>query len=201
MKKIIVIFSICLLFAGGINAQDIKLPAPQTTGGMPLMEALSKRQTTRTFSNRDVDRQTLSNLLWSANGFNRPDRRTAPTARDRQELELYVALSTGLYWYDAKAHTLVQKSKKDIRALTGQQDFVGVAPVNIVIVGDTKKQDVEKYYYLDCGYVSQNIYLFCASAGLITVARGLFDAPALSKALELPRTHAIVLTQTVGYSK
>jgi SagB-type dehydrogenase family enzyme len=200
MKKIIFI-SICLFLIGktNVNAQDIKLPAPKTTGGMPLMEALSKRQTSSSFSARELDKQTLSNLLWAANGFNRADKRTAPTAANRQELELYVTLSSGLYLYDAKANNLIQKSKTDIRSLTGMQDFVSIAPVNILITADTEKQNRKDYRDMDTGYVSQNIYLFCASAGLSTVARAMFDAQALGKAMKLNDKQIVVLTQTVGY--
>jgi nitroreductase len=201
MKNRILIFSICLFCITNLNAQDIKLPAPEITGGMPLMEALSKRQTSRDFSPKELDKQTLSNLLWAANGFNREDKRTAPTASDRQELDLYVAMSSGLYFYDAKTNRLIQKSKDDIRALTGMQDFVATAPVNLLIVADTEKQTKKDRNYMNSGYISQNIYLFCTSEGLSTVARAMFDGPALGKALNLPAKQIVILTQTVGYPK
>ena len=199
MKRYITLSLICLLFSSGMLAQDINLPAPQTEGGLPLMQALSKRQTIRAFAAKELDTQTLSNLLWAANGFNRSDKRTAPTAMNRQELEIYVVLSTGAYWHDAKNNVLVQKSTEDLRALTGRQDFVATTPVNIVIVADTEKQAAKEYQYIDAGYISQNIYLFCASEGLATVVRGYVDRDALAKAMGLPDKQTIIVAQTVGF--
>lgn len=199
MKRFIILSFTCLLFSSGIFAQDIHLPAPQIENGLPLMQALSKRQTLRAFSSKELDTQVLSNLLWAANGFNRSNKRTAPTARDRQEIEIYVTLSSGAYWHDAKNNILVQKSSEDLRALTGSQDFVAAAPLNIVIIADTEKQNSKEWCYIDAGYVSQNIYLFCASEGLATVVRGMVNREALSKALNLPDNLMIVVAQTVGY--
>ena len=199
MKRFIILSIIGLLFSAEIYAQDINLPAPQTEGGLPLMQALSQRKTIRAFSTKELDLQVLSNLLWAANGFNRSDKRTAPTARNAQELEIYVSLPNGWYWHDAKNNVLVQKGTEDIRALTGPQDFVAGAPINIVIIADTGKQASKDYQYLDAGYISQNIYLFCASEGLATVARGMVNREELSKAMNLPDHQVIVLAHTVGY--
>jgi len=199
MKKRIILSAICLLFSLEVAAQDIQLPAPQIEGGLPLMQALSQRQTIRAFSSKELDIQTLSNLLWAANGFNRSDKRTAPTARNLQELEVYLVLSSGWYWYDAKNNTLVQKGAEDIRALTGSQEFVATAPVNIVIVADVEKQPAKEYQYIDAGYISQNIYLFCASEGLGTVVRGLVNREALAKAMGLSEKQVVVVAQTVGF--
>ncbi len=201
MKKCIFLVSICLLLSAETFAQDIKLPAPNTNGGLPLMQALSKRQTSRSFDTKELDKQALSNLLWAANGFNRSNKRTAPTASNKQELEVYVALPSGCYWYDAKNNTLVQKVKEDIRAVTGKNDFVGTAPVNIVIIADTEKQANKEYQYIDAGYISQNIYLFCASEGLSTVVRAMVDREALAKAMKLTDKQVVVVAQTVGYPK
>lgn len=199
MKRFILLSFICLLFSAEIVAQDIKLPAPQIDGGLPLMQALSKRQTSRAFSSKELDPQTLSNLLWAANGFNRSDKRTAPTASNRQELEIYVTMSSGWYWYDAKNNVLVQKGTTNLRTHTGRQDFVAVAPLNIVIIADTEKQSKENYQWIDAGYISQNIYLFCASEGLATVVRAMVDREDLSKAMNLTDKQVIVVAQTVGY--
>jgi SagB-type dehydrogenase family enzyme len=199
MKRYIILSFTCLLFSLRIFAQDINLPAPQTEGGLPLMQALSERKTSRSFSSKELDIQTLSNLLWAANGFNRSDKRTAPTAMNRQEIEIYLTLPSGAYWYDAKNNVLVQKSTEDLRALTGRQDFVATAPLNIVIVADTEKQTGKESQYIDAGYVSQNIYLFCASEGLATVVRGLVDREALAKALNLSDKQVVIVAQTVGY--
>jgi nitroreductase len=186
------------LFVNNLSAQDIVLPEPVKTGGMPLMEALSKRSTCREFSAEDIDHQTLSNLLWAAWGYNRPDKRTAPSARNKQELDLYVTLRSGAYRYDALANKLIQVTKEDVRKEMGKQDFVGEAPVNIIFVEDKTK---EGSAVVNSGFISQNIYLFCASADLGTVVRGFFDAEAVSKALRLNETQVPVLTQTVGKKK
>ncbi len=165
------------------------------------MQALSKRQTSRVFSAKELDKQTLSNLLWAANGFNRSDKRTAPTASNRQELEIYVVMASGCYWYDAKNNLLEQKVKGDIRKLTGKQDFPATAPLNIITVADAEKQPKDSYWYIDAGFISQNVYLFCASEGLGTVVRAMFDSPSLHKAMKLSDNQHIVITQTVGYPK
>lgn len=182
------------------TAQDITLPQPNKTGGKPLMEALSERQTSRNFIDKDLDEQTLSDLLWAAYGFNRADKRTAPSANDKQEFILYAVLKSGVYVYDAKANSLILKVKGDFRAKTGKQDFVAVAPLNIVFVVDATKSNPE-YAATDAGYISQNIYLYCASAGLGTVVRGWFDKEEVKAALQLSETEVPTLTQTVGYKK
>ncbi len=185
----------CSLFA-----QDIKLPDPQKTGGMPLMDAISLRQSTREFSDKELSQQTLSNLLWVAYGFNREDKRVVPSASNKQSFEVYVALESGIYLYDAKINQLILKVKGDHRANTGKQDFVATAPVNLIFVSDLEKTDRETSR-VDCGFISQNVYLYCASEGLATVVRGYFDGNELRQLLNLPEKYDVVLTQTVGYKK
>jgi nitroreductase len=196
MKKIVLLAGLFVTLS--VTAQDIILPKPVKTGGMPLMEALSKRSSSREFSTADLDNQTLSNLLWAAWGFNRESKRTAPSASDKQELSLYVVLKSGAYLYDAKANKLVQKAKGDLRAKTGKQDFVATAPVNIVFVEDKGKQGMGA---VDSGFISQNIYLYCASEGLATVVRAWFDAGVVKEALKLEEHLQPILTQTVGKRK
>ena len=194
-KYFFTLVSALLVF--NLSAQDIVLPKPVITGGMPLMEALSKRSTHRDFSTAEIDNQTLSNLLWAAWGFNREDKRTAPSGNNKQEIDLYVVLKSGAYLYDAHVNKLIQIHSEDVRTLVGKQDFVWTAPVNIVMVADKTKGDGGA----TAAYISQNIYLFCASEGLGTVARGWFDADDIRKALKLKDTQAPVLTQTVGKKK
>ncbi len=189
-------FMSCTLFG-----QDITLPAPDKTGGKPLMQALSERQSIRSFKDKDLSDQQLSNLLWAANGFNREDKRTVPTANNRQELELYVVLKNGIYFYDAKNHMLVFVKEGDYRKNTGVQDYVGSASLNVVFVSDSDKASSEHYAYTSCGYVSQNIYLYCASEGLATVVRGMFDKEKLAGLLQLPPNRQVLLTQSVGFEK
>lgn len=188
--------------------KPIELPKPQMEGGKPLMQALKERKTSREFSSKKLPMLVLSNMLWAANGINRPDgKRTAPTARNKQEIDVYVALEEGLYLYDAKANTLVPVLAEDVRAATGKQPFVKDAPVNLVFVADFSKMsnapDEQKQFYAatDTGYVSQNVYLFCASEGLATVVRGSVDKPACQAAMKLRADQKIILAQTVGFPK
>lgn len=209
MKHITLLFTLIMAlstFASG-QSTDIQLPEPQTEGGMPLMEALSKRHSSRSYKQDDLDLQTLSNLLWAANGFNRRDeqKRTAPTSRNRQEMEVYVAMKSGLYYYDAWENKLNLKIAEDIRAATGLQDFPAVAPVNLIFVANMEKAEdpaSERQHYsshINTGYIAQNVYLFCASEGLATVSRAWLDKDVLSEAMQLDSLKKIILCQTVGY--
>ena len=198
--------------ASAIYAQEtapIKLLTPQMQGGKPLMQALSDRKSQRAFSPKDLPLQVLSDMLWAANGINRPesDHRTAPSAMNMQEIDIYVAKADGLYLYDAKENILKQILKEDIRAVTGKQIFVKDAPVNLIFVADSFKMGkisgdgIDFYAATDTGFISENVYLFCASEGLATVVRGLVDKPALAKAMKLRPDQKIILAQTVGYPK
>jgi len=190
------------------NAAAIRLPPPEIAGGMPLMQALKARHSTREFAAKALPPQVLSNLLWAANGVNRPDsgKRTAPSARDWREIDVYVATADAAYRYDPPTHTLTRVAAGDLRALTGMQDFVATAPVNLVYVADLDRISEEdaterraRFIAADAGFIAQNVYLFCASAGLATVVRGLFDPVALGKALRLGSQQRIILAQSVGY--
>ncbi|MEA5128284.1 MAG: SagB/ThcOx family dehydrogenase [Proteiniphilum sp.] len=182
-----------------ISAQDIKLPAPDRTGGKPLMQALNERQSIRSYQDRELTPQQLSDLLWAANGFNRDDKRTAPTANNRQELELYVTTMSGVYFYDARNHLLKEVKKGDHRAQAGSQDFVAQAALNLIFVSDMEKASSKEYAYTNCGFVAQNVYLYCASEGLGAVVRGSFDKDKLRELLKLPSNQEVLLTQSVGY--
>lgn len=184
-----------------------KLPDPVTKGGMPLMEALAKRQSVRSFSEKELPQQVLSNLLWAAWGVNRPatGQRTAPSAHNRQPIDLYVITAKGAYLYEAKSHGLTQVAEGDLRKLAGRQDFVYTAPVNLVFVEDTARSGNDPqaavWSGVTAGAISQNIYLFCASEGLATVVRGWVDHEPLAKALQLKPTQRVILAQTVGYPR
>jgi len=205
-----VVLAACFAFPVFGEAQKMmQLPAPQMDGGMPLMKALKLRCTTREFSAEALAPQELSNLLWAACGINRPEKglRTAPTAMNKQEIDVYVALPEGLYLYDAKANALNLILAQDLREATGKQPFVKDAPVNLVFVanyarmGEGPKEVQDFYSAMDTGYISQNVYLYCASAGLVTVARGWVDKEALAKAMALGTDQKIMLAQTVGHPK
>jgi SagB-type dehydrogenase family enzyme len=194
---------------GFAQNNEIQLPDPITTGGMPLMDVLKTRKSSREYSEQKIDNQTLSNLLWAAFGYSRLDekKRTAPTARNKQEFEIYCAMEDGLFLWNPERNVLTLILKDDIRATTGGQDFVAKAPLNLIFVCNNDKLDSplddrqRKYVYVDTGYISENVYLYCASAGLATVVRGHFDDAALTKAMQLPDNQWIVITQTVGYPK
>lgn len=188
-----------------LPAQD--LPRPATTGGKPLMEALSQRKSIRSFSEKDLPQQVLSNLLWAAWGVNRPasGQRTAPSAHNRQPIDLYVITARGAFLYDAKAHALARAAEGDLRKLAGRQDFVYTAPVNLIYVEDTARSggDPQSAVWsgVTAGAIAQNVYLYCASEGLGTVVRGWVDHEPLAKALGLKPTQRVILAQTVGYPK
>ena len=198
--------------AGGVLAQEAdmtRLPAPQTEGGMPLMQALKQRHSTRELSARALPPQVLSDLLWAASGVNRPGtgQRTAPTARDWREIDVYVAMADGTYRFEPDAHALRRVLPQDVRALTGIQDFVAQAPVNLVYVadldrmGDTTAEHRLLYSATDTGFIAQNVYLYCASAGLATVVRGSIDREALGVVLGLRPGQRVILAQSIGYPR
>ncbi len=210
LKKAFVVVVISLFcFSLGIAAEIIKLPAPQLDGGKTLMQALKERKSERSFDVKKLPANILSNMLWAACGINRPAaaKRTAPSAMNKQSIDIYVALPEGLYLYEAKTHALKPVVIQDIRALTGKQSFVAKAPVTLIYVADYKKMgnmsNDEKNFYAatDTGFISENVYLFCASEGLGTVVRGSIDKEALAKAMKLGDHQKIVLAQTVGYVK
>jgi SagB-type dehydrogenase family enzyme len=200
-----ILFSLGLGFAEDLRPID--LPKPNTEGGMPLMEALKERETQREFSTRDLPAQVMSDMLWAAFGINRPEsgKRTAPSAMNLQEIDVYVALKQGLFLYDPEGHTLVPVLDRDIRAETGFQDFVADAPLNLIFVADYAKMsrgsqaDKDFYSATDTGFISQNVYLFCASEGLATVVRGWVDKESLAKTMGLRADQKVILAQTVGY--
>lgn len=207
MRKLVLIFVAFLSL--GLLAQELKsiaLPEPQKSGGKPLMQVLTERKTSRDFAAEKLSPQLLSNLLWAAFGVNRPDgHRTAPSAMNWQEIQVYVVLSDGAYVYDAKANRLDPVIAGDLRAATGTQPFAGTAPLNLVYVADTSKirqgADSDMYVAADAGFIAQNVYLFCASENLATVVRGSVDRAALAKAMKLRPEQKIILAQTVGYPK
>jgi nitroreductase len=207
MKRSLSILVVAIM-VGNLLAQSVDLPAPQKSGGMPLMDALAKRSTARAFDSKALSPQQLSSLLWAAFGINRPDgKRTAPSARDFQETDIYVLMKQGAYVYSARSNKLDLVVAEDIRALGGTQAFVKDAPATLVFVADLSKmgngsnEDKKNTANIDVGYISQNVYLFCASEGLVTGARGMVDRTALGPRLKLRPDQMIILAQSVGYPK
>jgi nitroreductase len=207
MKRSLYLLAATFL-AGSLLAQDMKLPAPQKSGGMPLMEALAKRSTARAFDSRDLSNEQLSSLLWASFGINRPDgKRTAPSANNKQATDIYVLLKQGAYVYDASSNKLALVSADDIRVLGGTQPFATNAPVILIFVADLSKmgngsdEAKKNTANVNVGYVSQNAYLYCASEGLVTGARGSVDRAALAPKLKLRPEQLIVLAQSVGFPR
>ncbi len=203
--------ALAFILAGAVfaSAQDIvRLPTPKMEGGMPLMQALKERRSVREFSEEKLPVRTLSNLLWAAWGINRPDgHRTAPSARNMQEMDVYVAMSDGLFLYEPKDHRLQKILAEDIRASTGNNPYVKDAAVNLVYVADlaranmTDQAAIEFYTGADTAFLAQNVYLFCASEKLGVVVRGSIDRPALAKLMKLRPDQKITLAQSVGFPK
>jgi nitroreductase len=222
MKNILILLVIGFLFsflganfAQAQEAEVIKLPEPQTDGGMPLMQALKLRQSTRGNFGPDtkLPMQLISNLLWAANGVNRPDgKRTAPSAIDWRNIDIYVTTADGLFLYDADQHSLKVLHRKDVRAVAGLQDFVKTAPLNLIYVADLSKAkgfggkgeimpEAETWSFAGVGAIFQNVYLFCASEGLACIVRAMVDKDAIVKELKLRPDQKVLLAQTVAYFK
>ena len=210
MKKrsVTIIFGI-LISLGICSAQVIEtviLPAVEKTGGMSLMEALQNRQSQRTYSSKELSQQQMSNLLWAAYGINRPNGyRTVPSARTAHEFDIYIIKSDGWYVYDAAEHAMLKMGNEDFREYAGTQDFVKTAPVNLVFVADLDlmasfNEEMQIFYSAaDAGYISQNVYLWCASEGLATIVRGQIDKAKAKEVLKLRPNQHVILAQTVGY--
>jgi len=207
--KTVLTFTLLLLPLIIYSQVNIKLPLPQKEIGKPLMETLNLRQSTREFKADPLSLQDLSNLLWSGWGINRSEtgKRTAPSSRNIQDIEVYVFLQSGVYLYEAKENTLVQLLNEDCRKLTGTQDFVASAPLNLVFISDQTKlsnySDDDKLITAgaDAAFIAQNVYLYCASQNLGTVVRASINKNALIEKLNLRPGQRIILAQTIGYKK
>jgi nitroreductase len=185
----------------------IELPEPAMEGGMPLMEALSRRQSQRSFDDREIADDLLASLLWAGFGINRPEagERTAPSWRGGKETDIYLARADGVWIYDAENNSLVRHMEDDLREMTGRQPFAGEAPLVLIYVADRARmpeapeEQLHLYAHVDAAFVSQNVYLLAASEGLATVVLGNVDKEALAEALGLGEDQILTFTQPVGY--
>lgn len=198
MKKYL-LFLLALSLLKPLTAQDIKLTEPVKTGGKPLMEVLNIRKSERSYINKDIPVNVLSDLLWAANGYNRESKRTVPTSQNKQEIDVYVMFKDGIYLYEAKENILKLKQKGDFRNQLGKQEYVKDASINLIYVANLEKASNREAAYTDTGFISQNVYLYAASAGLGTVARGAINRQGLHEAMHLSPNQEITLTQTVGF--
>lgn len=189
--------------------QSTRLPPPRIEGGMPLMSAIAKRRSVRTYDQRPLPNDVLSNLLWAAFGVNRREagERTAPSWRGSKEIDIYVATPEAVWMYDPAAHALRHVMKVDIRAATGRQPFPATAPVVLIYVADRARMaeapEQEQYVYAhaDAAFIAQNVYLFAASEGLGTVVLGNVEKAELAKTMKLRSNQILTFTQPLGYPR
>lgn len=210
MRKVSFILTV-LLFITAMHAQELKkiqLNNPDKNRGSSVMKALSDRRSDRAYADKALSLQDLSDLLWAANGINRPDgKRTAPSALNKQDIDIYVIMKEGAYLYDAKSNSLQPIAKGDHRgAVAGGQDFVKTAPVSLVLVSDLSRfgkitDHVKLMAAVDAGCVSQNINIFCSAVGLATVPRASMDMNALKQILKLTENQLPLMNNPVGYFK
>ena len=203
MKKIILVAALAAASLG--MAETVKLPPPDKDSGVSVVQALKARHSERAFSQKDIPAETLSGLLWAANGFNRPDKRTNATALNLQTITVYAIMKSGAYRYDAKANTLVKVCDKDLRpAIAAQQAYAAAAPVSLLITADVSgpvyKDKRSTLTHYDAGIVSGNIYLYCAANSLVTVCRASMDRAVLKKELKLKDNIILHLNHPVGYT-
>jgi SagB-type dehydrogenase family enzyme len=211
MKSIKYIYVVIfLLVFNQIFAQEIiKLSEPNKMGGKPLMEALNDRSSSRDFVDSDLNEQQISNLLWAANGVNREDKgkRTAPSSHNNQDIDIYISTSKGLFLYKPEEHGLLQLSELDMRKIAGSQDFVKKASVNLIYVSNFEKlgKSTDEIKVITaaahCGFIGQNVYLYCASEGLISVFRAWINKEKIAEALKLSKNQHVMYCQSVGHSK
>lgn len=207
--KLGLLFIAMLMVNQSIAQELVKLPEPNKTGGKPLMQTLNERQSSRDFIDKELSMQQISDLLWAAYGINRHEtgKHTIPTSRNIQDMEVYITTKDGAFLYLPKEHAIQKIISTDIREKTGKQDFVKVAAVNLIYVSDFSKagngaDEVKTMTAAThCGFIGQNVYLYCASEGLISVFRAYIDNTEIAKALNLPDNKHVIYCQTVGYSK
>ena len=208
----LIIITIMLLFGGlmqGQQLQTIKLLKPSLENDKPFMQAIQERHSSREFVDKPLSLQDLSNVVWCADGINRPDgHRTAPSAMNSQDIDVYVILKDGIYLYKPSDNELAPLAAGDYRADAGVQGYVATAPLNLIYVSDLNKmkygEDRQAKLLtaaLDAGHCSENVYLYCAAAGLSVVVRASIDKEKLAKDLKLDPNQEIMIGQTVGYPK
>ena len=208
MKKLLLSLLALTTMIGTANAQEsISLPQPEVQKlSMSLGDALKQRRSYRDMSDKDVDLQTVSTILWAACGISDPatGKITAPSAINMQDIKVFVCSQYGVCRYMPKENTLVPVTMTDIRSsLAAGQDFAKTAPVSLLLVStkDNERMDNNHFGSVDAGYVSQNIYLACTALGLHTVARAMMDKDAIKKELNLADTSIILLNHPIGFGK
>ena len=195
LKKLFSALTVAFCLASPTSAQENvkKLPAPQTSGGIPLMEAVQKRHSAREFSAEKIDDQTLSDILYAAWGISHDGKRTVPTSMNKQNLAVYAVMPDGAWLYDAGGNRLIQVTAEDLRPLFDRQDYMKDAQLTLVFTGTDPRNSP-----LHAGSAYQNVGLYAASRGLNNVVRGWFDRDVVAKALNL-KPEEVIISQTIGW--
>ncbi len=191
--RFIFILGLSLLpFEAVVGAEVRKLPQPDKN--LELMQLLDKRHSSRSYSNKPVSEQTLSDLLWAAFGINQKGTRTVPTAMNKQNLNVYVVYQNSIWSYDAVANSLIKVSDEEIGDYIAKQDFVKDAPVNLIYTGSDKE-----FSSFHAGAAAQNVYLYATNKGLNTIVRAYIDKDELKNKLRLDREEFVIMNQVIGY--
>lgn len=182
-----------------MKIENIKLPVPNLVNDKLLLDALNERRSTKSYLSKDIDMQTLSNILWAAYGVNNETGlRTIPTARNLKNMKLYVAKTTGVWLYNAEENLLKAVCDDNIWSCFDTQPYVKDIPLMLIYTGE---MDEHYYAVMHAGSAYQNVALYATSVGLGTVVRGLFDFDKVSKYLNLPENEKVIITQGVGFPK
>jgi len=209
-RVIMIIFAISLINADVITAQeDIILPSPRIRG--QVMKSLKNRISIKGFSAKQLPDQVLSDMLWTAFGVTneRTGRRTAPSAFNAQEIDIYVLRADGAWLYDAHNQSLRLIQRKDVRNLVAGQDYAKSAPVHLVYVADydrahaaypgSYEKEAVSWAMMHTGFIAQNVTIFCAAQRLCAVVRSIGNSESLKEALSFRENQKILISQAVGY--
>lgn len=207
---LILALTLAVVFTAPAGAEEtIKLIQPDFAKGMTVLQALKARKSDRIFGPGDLSRQQLSEILWAAAGVNREMGdgqvgRTAPTSHNDQSIDTYAFTPDGVYKYDPRAHELTRVVAGDQRAAAGVQSYVSTAPLNLILVADLNRttgdsdEDKRAGLYMNAGHMSENVYLYAASAGLNVICRSSIEPDELRTLLNLPGNYVPLLGVTVG---
>ena len=210
MKRTLCLLTLAAMMIN-LNAQELKsiaLNPPDINSGLTVMQAFSKRSSASAFTSEKLKLQDLSDLLWAANGINRSDskKRTAPSAMNAQDIDIYVFLEEGVYLYNASANSLdpVVAGDQRIIAAGRQTEFANAAVILVMVSDISRFQNGDDKIKLsmaamDAGMVSQNVAVFCAGTGLLTRPRATMDQLKLKEILKLKDTQYPLLNNPVSY--
>ena len=195
MLKKIFLLGVFVMLSFNTNASEVKkLPEPDKTSD--IMQLFENRKSSREYGEENLSLQTLSDVLWSAFGVNQRGTRTIPTARNEQNLKVYVVYDKVIWTYDAKANELIKVNDENIEQYIAKQEFVKDAPVNLIYTGSDKD-----YSYFHAGAAAQNVNLYAASKGLNTIVRGYIDKDELKNKLHLKMDEFVIINQVIGHPK